>query len=135
MYDVYTPMVSDYTVKVTYEEAVETALKALEPLGDEYISLLRQGFENRWVDVVENEGKRSGAYSEGVYGVHPYVLLNFNGTLDDIFTLVHEMGHSLHTWYSSANQTFLNSNYKIFVAEVASTTNEALLLEYLLKKA
>ena len=135
MYDVYTPMVSDYTVKVTYEEAVETALKALEPLGDEYISLLRQGFENRWVDVVENEGKRSGAYSEGVYGVHPYVLLNFNGTLDDIFTLVHEMGHSLHTWYSSANQTFLNSNYKIFVAEVASTTNEVLLLEYLLKKA
>ena len=135
MYDVYTPMVSDYTVKVSYEEAVETAVKALEPLGDEYISLLRQGFENRWVDVVENEGKRSGAYSEGVYGVHPYVLLNFNGTLDDIFTLVHEMGHSLHTWYSSANQTFLNSNYKIFVAEVASTTNEVLLLEYLLKKA
>ena len=123
------------TVKVTYEEAVETALKALEPLGDEYISLLRKGFENRWVDVVENEGKRGGAYSEGVYGIHPYVLLNFNGTLDDIFTLVHEMGHSLHTWYSSANQTFLNSNYKIFVAEVASTTNEVLLLEYLLKKA
>ena len=135
MYDVYVPMVSEYTVKVTYEEAVETALKALEPLGDEYISLLRKGFENRWVDVVENEGKRGGAYSEGVYGVHPYVLLNFNGTLDDIFTLVHEMGHSLHTWYSSANQTFLNSNYKIFVAEVASTTNEVLLLEYLLKKA
>lgn len=135
MYDVYAPMVSDYTVKVSYEEAVETALKALEPLGDEYIGLLRQGFENRWIDVVENEGKRSGAYSEGVYGVHPYVLLNFNGTLDDIFTLVHEMGHSLHTWYSSANQTFLNSNYKIFVAEVASTTNEVLLLEYLLKKA
>ena len=135
MYDVYVPMVSEYTVKVTYEEAVETALKALEPLGDEYISLLRKGFENRWVDVVENEGKRGGAYSEGVYGIHPYVLLNFNGTLDDIFTLVHEMGHSLHTWYSSANQTFLNSNYKIFVAEVASTTNEVLLLEYLLKKA
>ena len=135
MYDVYAPMVSDHTVKVTYEEAVETALKALEPLGDEYISLLRKGFENRWVDVVENEGKRGGAYSEGVYGIHPYVLLNFNGTLDDIFTLVHEMGHSLHTWYSSANQTFLNSNYKIFVAEVASTTNEVLLLEYLLKKA
>ena len=135
MYDVYVPMVSEHTVKVTYEEAVETALKALEPLGDEYISLLRKGFENRWVDVVENEGKRGGAYSEGVYGIHPYVLLNFNGTLDDIFTLVHEMGHSLHTWYSSANQTFLNSNYKIFVAEVASTTNEVLLLEYLLKKA
>lgn len=135
MYDVYVPMVSDFKMKVTYEETKQTTIEALAPLGDEYVSVLKQAYENRWVDVVENEGKRTGAYSSGVYAVHPYVLMNFNGQLDDIFTLAHEMGHSVHTWYSSKNQSFLNSNYKIFVAEVASTTNEILLLEYLLKKA
>ncbi len=134
MYDVYVPMVKDLTWKVTFEEAKELSLKALAPLGEEYISLLKTAYENRWVDVAENEGKRGGAYSSNVYGVHPYVLLNFNGTLDDVFTLVHEMGHSLHSWYSSQAQSFLNSEYKIFVAEVASTTNEMLLLEYLLKE-
>ena len=135
MYDVYVPMVEGFSVSVTYEQAQETALKALAPLGEEYLSHVREAFQNRWIDVCENEGKRSGAYSIGVYGVHPYMLLNFNGTLDDIFTLVHEMGHSIHTWYSDANQTFLNANYKIFVAEVASTTNEILLTEYLMGRA
>ena len=132
MYDVYTPMVKDIEWKVSFEEAKELSLKALAPLGEEYVRTLAEAYENRWVDVVENEGKRGGAYSSGVYGVHPYVLLNFNGTLDDVFTLVHEMGHSMHTWYSSGAQSFLNSEYKIFVAEVASTTNEMLLLEYLM---
>ena len=132
MYDVYTPMVKDIEWKVSFEEAKALSLKALAPLGEEYVRTLAEAYENRWVDVVENEGKRGGAYSSGVYGVHPYVLLNFNGTLDDVFTLVHEMGHSMHTWYSSGAQSFLNSEYKIFVAEVASTTNEMLLLEYLM---
>lgn len=135
MYDVYTPIVKDYDVKVTYEEAKEISLKALAPLGEDYLDIVRQSYENRWIDVVENEGKRGGAYSSHAYGVHPYMLLNYNNTLDDVFTLVHEMGHSMHTWYSEHEQTFFNSNYKIFVAEVASTTNEILLLEYLLAKA
>ena len=135
MYDVYTPIVKDYEVKVTYEEAREACIAALSVMGEEYVSVVKEAFENRWIDVVENEGKRGGAYSTGVYAVHPYMLLNFNGTLDDIFTLIHEMGHSMHTWYSDKHQSFLNSHYKIFVAEVASTTNEILLLEYLLKKA
>ena len=135
MYDVYAPMVSDFDASVTYEEAQEMVLAALRPLGEGYLEVVREAFRERWIDVPENEGKRSGAYSTGVYGVHPYMLLNWNGTLDDVFTLIHEMGHSMHTWYSSKNQTFLNSHYKIFVAEVASTTNEILLLEYLLGKA
>ena len=135
MYDVYAPMIRDYSVKVTYDAAQKAVLEALQPLGEEYLGVAREAFANRWIDVMENEGKRSGAYSTGVYGVHPYMLLNWAGTLDDVFTLIHEMGHSMHTWYSSKEQTFLNSHYKIFVAEVASTTNEILLLEYLLKKA
>ena len=135
MYDVYAPMVSDYSVSVTYEEAQADVLKALRPLGEEYVSVVRQAFADRWTDVVENEGKRGGAYSADVYGVHPYMLLNWSGRLTDVFTLIHEMGHSMHTWYSDHAQTFFNSKYKIFVAEVASTTNEILLLEYLLGKA
>ena len=135
MYDVYVPMVADYDRKFTYEEAKAISLKALAPLGEEYLSIVRQAYEDRWIDVCENEGKRSGAYSSGVYGVHPYMLLNYTDTLDDVFTLVHEMGHSLHTWYSSHAQSHLNSEYRIFVAEVASTTNEILLLEYLLARA
>ncbi|MBQ7534077.1 MAG: oligoendopeptidase F family protein [Stomatobaculum sp.] len=134
MYDVYAPMVQDLEWKVTFEEAKEISLKALAPLGEDYIKVLREAYENRWVDVAENEGKRGGAYSTNVYGVHPYVLLNYNDTLDDVFVLVHEMGHSMHSWYSSGAQSFLNSSYRIFVAEVASTTNEMLLLEYLLKE-
>ncbi len=135
MYDVYAPMVSDYKVNVSYEEAQKDVLSALKPLGEEYLSVVREAFAERWIDVMENEGKRGGAYSTGVYGVHPYMLLNWSGTLKDVFTLIHEMGHSMHTWYSSHAQTFFDSRYKIFVAEVASTTNEILLLEYLLGKA
>ena len=135
MYDVYVPMVEGYDRKFTYEEAKELSLKALAPLGEEYLSVVRKAYEERWIDVYENEGKRSGAYSSGVYGVHPYMLLNYTDTLDDVFTLVHEMGHSMHTWYSEHAQSHLDSRYKIFVAEVASTTNEILLLEYMLSKA
>ena len=135
MYDVYASMVSDYDYKVSFDEAKEISLKALAPLGEDYIRTLKKAYDERWIDVVENKGKRSGAYSSGVYGVHPYVLLNFNNTLDDIFTLVHEMGHSMHTYYSNESQSFFDSNYKIFVAEVASTTNEILLLKYLLNNA
>ncbi len=135
MYDVYVPMVADYDRKFSYEEAKELSLKALAPLGEEYLSVVRKAYEERWIDVYENEGKRSGAYSSGVYGVHPYMLLNYTDTLDDVFTLVHEMGHSMHTWYSDHAQSHLNAGYKIFVAEVASTTNEILLLEYMLSKA
>lgn len=135
MYDVYVPMVSDYARKISYEEAKQISLDALSVLGEEYVSVVREAYENRWIDVKENEGKRSGAYSSGVYGVHPYMLLNYTDTLADVFTLVHEMGHSMHTWYSTHSQSLLNSRYKIFVAEVASTTNEVLLLEYLLQRA
>jgi len=119
--------------EIPFEEAKETVLKALAPLGEDYLAKLREGFENRWIDVYENEGKRSGAYSAGAYGTHPYVLLNYSGSLDSMFTLAHEMGHALHSCYSNENQPFIYSDYKIFVAEVASTTNEILLMEYLLK--
>lgn len=133
MYDIYTPMIPGVAKHYTFDEAKEICLKALAPLGEDYVALVREGFENRWIDVYENKGKRSGAYSAGAYGTHPYVLLNFNGSLDDIFTLIHEMGHAIHSYYSNTNQPFIYSDYKIFVAEVASTCNEVLLLEYLLK--
>ena len=135
MYDVYVPIVKDYEVKYTIEEAKELVLKAVEPLGTNYVRLLEKAFAERWIDVVENEGKRSGAFSSGMYGVHPFVLLNFNGTLDNVFTLAHEMGHAMHSYFSNEAQNFLDSRYKIFVAEVASTTNEVLLMEYMLKNA
>ena len=133
MYDIYTPMIDGVAKEISYEEAKETILKALAPLGEDYIARLKEGFSNRWIDVYENEGKRSGAYSAGAYGTHPYVLLNYAGNLDSMFTLAHEMGHALHSCYSNENQPFIYSDYKIFVAEVASTTNEILLIEYLLK--
>ena len=132
MYDVYTPMIADAAKKVSYDEAKETVLKALAPLSEDYVATVKEGFENRWIDVYENEGKRSGAYSAGAFGTHPYVLLNYNDTLDNMFTLAHEMGHAMHSWYSNANQPYIYSQYKIFVAEVASTCNEILLMEYLL---
>ena len=135
MYDVYVPIVKDYDVKYTIEEAKELVLKAVEPLGTNYVNLIKKAFAERWIDVVENEGKRNGAYSSGVYGVHPFVLLNFNGTLDNVFTLAHEMGHAMHSYFSNEAQNYLDSRYKIFVAEVASTTNEVLLMEYMLKNA
>ena len=132
MYDLYVSMAADVERRYTIEEAKNLVLEGLKPLGEEYGKLLRQGFEDRWIDVYENEGKRSGAYSWGVYGTHPYVLMNFNGTLNDVFTLAHEMGHSIHTYYSNQAQPYVYAGYKIFVAEVASTCNEALLIRYLM---
>lgn len=131
-YDVYAPMVADYKMEVSYDEAKQIALKALAPLGEEYLAKVKEGFESGWVDVYENAGKRSGAFSWGIYGTHPYLFLNYNNTLNDVFTLVHEMGHSMHTYYSNKTQPFMYSGYKIFVAEVASTCNETLLINYLL---
>lgn len=133
MYDIYTPMIADVAKPVKYEEAQDTICKALAVLGDDYVALLKEGFSNRWIDVYENKGKRGGAYSATAYGVHPYMLLNYSDTLDDMFTVAHEMGHSMHSYYSNKTQPYIYSNYKIFVAEVASTCNEILLLEYLLK--
>lgn len=135
MYDVYAPIVKDTKLSFTFEEAKKTVLEGLKPLGEEYLSILKKGFDNRWIDVYENQGKRSGAYSWGVYGVHPYVLLNYQGTLDNVFTLAHEMGHSLHSYYSDANQEFVNAQYCIFVAEVASTCNEVLLMNHMINTA
>lgn len=132
MYDLYVPMVSGSDKKIPYEEAKTMVKEGLKPLGGEYISLMEEGFANRWIDVYENEGKRSGAYSWGVYGSHPYVLLNYSGTLDSVFTLAHEMGHSLHSYFSDRTQTYVDAGYRIFVAEVASTCNEALLNRHLL---
>ncbi|KUK07814.1 MAG: Oligoendopeptidase F, partial [Caldanaerobacter subterraneus] len=135
MYDLYVPLIQEYDKEFTYEEAIELVLEGLKPLGEEYIDLLKKGFESRWVDVYENRGKTSGAYSWGAYGTHPYVLLNFQGKLNDVFTIAHEMGHSLHTYYSNATQPYVYAGYKIFVAEVASTCNEAILMDYLLKNS
>ena len=131
-YDLYTPIVADEDMKVTFEEGKELARKALAPMGENYLKILNEGFDNRWHDVYENKGKRSGAYSAGVYGVHPFVLLNYTDTLDDVFTLVHEMGHALHSYLSNHTQSVTYAGYVIFVAEVASTCNEALLMQYLL---
>ncbi len=132
MYDVYTPIVADAAQKISYGEAKETVLRALSVLGDDYVGLLREGFGGRWIDVYENEGKRSGAYSSGTGDPHPYVLLNHKDNLDSMFTLAHEMGHALHSYYSCKNQPVCMRNYVIFVAEVASTCNEVLLMRYLL---
>ncbi len=134
-YDIYTPLVSEYKMEIPYAKAQETLLNALQPLGSEYVSHLKEGFSNGWIDVYENEGKTSGAYSWGSYETNPYVLLNYDNKLDDMFTLAHEMGHSLHSWYSNHAQPFVYSHYSIFVAEVASTVNESLLIDYLLKNS
>lgn len=133
MYDIYTPLVKEYKMQVAYEQAQQTVLKALQVLGDDYIGHLQEGFKGGWIDVYENEGKTSGAYSWGTYDTNPYVLLNYDNKLDDMFTLAHEMGHSLHSYYSNHNQAFVNAQYSIFVAEVASTVNESLLIDYLLE--
>lgn len=133
MYDIYPPLVENADLRLTYEEAYETVLKGLAPLGEEYIALLKRGRDERWIDVYETQGKKSGAYSTGAYGVHPFVLLNYQKTTHDVFTIAHEMGHSIHTYFSNRTQPYAKSDYKIFVAEVASTVNEVLLLKYLLK--
>lgn len=133
MYDLYVPLVKELDIKIPYSEARETILQGLKPLGEEYLRILEEGFNSGWVDVYENKGKRSGAYSSGCYGVHPYVLMNYTDSLDNMFTLAHEMGHALHTHYSNENQPYVYADYKIFLAEVASTLNEILLLHYLLE--
>ncbi|WP_079480624.1 oligoendopeptidase F [Halobacillus salinus] len=133
MYDLYTPLVKDAEMEVSYEEAKELVLEGLEPLGEEYVGIVNQGFENRWIDVEENKGKRSGAYSSGHYGTNPYILMNWQDNVNNLFTLAHELGHSLHSYYTHENQPYRYGNYSIFVAEVASTCNEALLNDYMLK--
>lgn len=135
MYDVYLPMVIDDTRKIPYDEAKEIILKALAPMGEEYVSIVKEGFESNWIDVYPKEGKRSGAYSSGSYDTDPYILMNYTDDLNSMFTLAHELGHSIHSYYSRKNNSFINSEYTIFVAEVASTTNELLLLDYMIKNA
>ena len=134
MYDIYAPIAEAPKEKIPFEKAKDMVIEGLAPMGEDYIAKLKEGFDNRWIDVYENKGKRSGAYSWGAYGTHPYVLLNYQGTLDHVFTLAHEMGHALHSYYSDKNQTYINAGYKIFVAEVASTCNESLLIQHLLKE-
>ena len=132
-YDIYTPLVKDVDKKIPFSQAKQTVYDALAPLGEDYRKILQSGFNDRWIDVYQNTGKRSGAYSAGA-AVHPYVLLNYTGTLDSQFTLAHEMGHALHSYLSNKHQNPIDASYVIFVAEVASTCNEALLMEYLLER-
>ena len=134
-YDVYAPLVSDVEFALPYDEAYDYVIKGLAPLGKDYQKLLKKGHDERWIDVEETEGKRSGAYSSRVSGLHPFVLLNYQPTLNDVFTIAHEMGHSLHTYFSCRSQPYAKQDYRIFVAEVASTVNEVLLLKYMLKEA
>lgn len=134
MYDMYTPLSSEVKLEFSYEEAKELVLEALKPLGEEYQEILKKAFANRWIDVVENKGKRSGAYSSGAYSTNPYILLNWQNNIDNVFTLAHELGHSVHSYYTRTNQPYIYGDYSIFLAEVASTTNENLLTDYLLKK-
>lgn len=133
MYDLYVPMISEVDMKIPYEEAKEIVASGLKPLGDDYLAVLEEGYHGGWIDVYENQGKRSGAYSWGAYGTHPYVLLNYQDNLNNVFTLAHEMGHALHSWYSDETQPYIYAGYKIFVAEVASTCNESLLIHHLLE--
>ena len=135
MYDLYVPVIEQDHSEIPFEQAKKTVLEGLAPMGEEYLHLLREGFDHGWIDVYENQGKRTGAYSWGAYGTHPYVLLNYQGTLHDVFTLAHEMGHALHSWYSDEHQPYIYAGYRIFVAEVASTCNEALLIHYLMEQS
>lgn len=135
MYDVYMPALADYDRKIPYEEAKEMVLGAVEPLGEEYVSIIKRAFAEDWIDVYPQKGKKSGAYSFGSYESDPYILMNYNENLDSVFTLAHELGHSVHSYYSRSNNPYIYSNYTLFVAEVASTFNEMLLLDYLLKRA
>ncbi len=135
MYDLYVPMVKDVEMNISFEQAKEKVLEGLAPMGEEYLSLLKKGFNEGWIDVCENQRKRSGAYSWGTYGVHPYVLLNHQDNLDSTFTLAHEMGHAIHSYYSDTNQPYIYASYKIFVAEVASTVNESLLMQHMINTA
>jgi len=133
MYDIYVPIVPEVKMEIAYPEALQMVREGLKPLGESYLKVLNEGFESHWIDIYENQGKTSGAYSWGTYRSHPYVLLNHQDTLDSMFTIAHEMGHSLHTYFSNQTQPHLYAGYKIFVAEVASTLNEALVMEHLIK--
>jgi oligoendopeptidase F len=133
MYDLYTPVLGEAPIKFTYDQAREKALEALQPLGPEYMAVVEEAFENRWIDVVENKGKRSGAYSSGAYDTLPYILMNWHDALDQLYTLVHEMGHSVHSYFTRNNQPYVYGDYSIFLAEIASTTNENILTEHLLE--
>ncbi len=132
-WDLYVPLASEMKMEIDYADALDTIREGLKPLGDDYLANLDKGFRDGWIDVYENQGKRSGAYSWSTYGAHPYILLNYNKTLDNMFTIAHELGHALHSFYTHKHQPFHYSDYTIFVAEVASTLNEALLMDYLLK--
>jgi oligoendopeptidase F len=132
-YDVYTSIVEDFDKEYSFDEAKAMVLEALKPMGEEYLAIVEKAFDERWMDIYPNQGKRSGAYSSGSYDSYPYMLLNFNGSLDSVFTLAHEMGHSVHSYLTRQNQPYPTGSYKIFVAEVASTCNEALLTHYLLE--
>ena len=132
-YDLYTPLFPEMAEEYDYDRAVELVSKALEPMGSEYMEVMEKGFSGGWIDVYETRGKRSGGYSWGAYGTHPYILLNYNKTLQEVFTIAHEMGHALHSYFTWESQPPVYGNYTIFVAEVASTTNENLLIDHLLK--
>ena len=132
MYDLYVPIVEEPPRQIGYEQALDMVKKGLAPLGCCYITDLENAFASGWIDVFENQGKTSGAYSWGTHLTHPYVLLNYQGTINDVFTIAHEMGHALHSYYTNQTQPYIYSEYKIFVAEVASTVNESLLIDYLL---
>lgn len=132
-YDLYTPITGEASLTFDYPSAAATALDALKPLGEDYLDIVQEAFDNRWIDVVENKGKRSGAYSGGAYDTDPYILLNWQDNLDNLFTLVHEMGHSVHSYLTRKNQPYQYGDYSIFLAEIASTTNENILTEYLLE--
>ncbi len=132
-HDIYVPLVKDYEREIEFDEARELVLEALKPLGEEYIRVAREGFDKRWYDVLPNDGKRSGAYSSGSYDTQPYILLNHTNTIGDVFTIAHELGHSMHSYYTRSNQPYQYGGYSIFLAEIASTTNELLLLDYMLE--
>jgi oligoendopeptidase F len=134
MYDVYTPLTAGDHSQIPFEEAMDTVSRGLAPLGENYIKLLNEGMHGGWIDVYENKGKRTGAYSGGDYAHHPFILLNYQGTLDNVFTLAHEMGHALHSWHANHTHNYTNASYSIFVAEIASTCNEALLMHDLLSR-
>ncbi|HHV58716.1 MAG TPA: oligoendopeptidase F [Clostridiaceae bacterium] len=135
MYDLYVPIVEQPEKEISYEQALDMVTEGLSPMGDEYINYLKEAFKSGWIDVYENEGKTSGAYSWGAYGTHPYVLLNYQGIVNDVFTIAHEMGHAMHSFFTDMTQPYIYSEYKIFVAEVASTVNESLLMAHLMKKS
>ncbi len=132
-WDLFVPLIRDIKFEIPYHESLKTIEAALQPLGEEYLSALTKGFKIGWIDVYENRGKRSGAYSWSTHGVHPFILLNYNDTLDDMFTVAHELGHALHSYFTHKTQPVVYSGYTTFVAEVASTLNEAILMNYLLK--